>query len=48
MDSSDDETVKIIQNLKKELPINLIRQPLLGPKVARETGLKNINYKFLI
>jgi len=48
IDSSDDETVKIIQNLKKELPINLIRQPLLGPKVARETGLKNINYKYVL
>ena len=48
VDSSDDETVDILNKLSKEFPMKIIRQPLLGAKIARETALKYVNYKYVL
>jgi len=48
VDSSNDETVEILERLSRELPIKLIRQPLLGIKKAKETALANISFKYVL
>ena len=48
VDSSNDETVEILERLSRELPIKLIRQPLLGIKKAKETALANVSFKYVL
>ncbi|AFZ69960.1 glycosyl transferase [Caldisphaera lagunensis DSM 15908] len=48
VDSSNDETTQIIEELSSKLPIKLIKQPPLGQHIARNEALKHVNYKYVL